>query len=316
MSNNNFNICPRCGTANSTVAKYCFQCGSVLKTAEQPVVCGKCNAVNSSSSTYCKSCGAALSEGNHSKICPRCKSVAASSATICSKCGYSFSGANTVDPVDNPSGAVLKPPKKIKPVPVGSVKARVGGIILMVLTFALIYFVMNPPFLYLGYVDYGIYALVGEGGLMGPVMNGSDIIINAVSSININGFQQFLGSLSANQWIIYIIFAITMLTAFIEFFKGLAHLINGRMAKKVNGFAVFMLIMSILTIIYLNLCQNAANIAAASSGVIKTIFDAWANISTTVLKLFYYIMSGYYLVLIILSAVFKKPKQQVMYIGR
>lgn len=315
MGNNNFNICPRCGTANSTVAKYCFQCGSVLKTAEQPVVCGKCNAVNSSSSTYCKSCGAALSEGNHSKICPRCKSVAASSATICSKCGYSFSGANTVDPVDNPSGAVLKPPKKIKPVPVGSVKARVGGIILMVLTLALIYFVMNPPFLYFGNVDFGIYTKI-ESGLMGSVMNGSDIIANAVSSISAGGFQQFLGTLTANQWIIYIVFAITMLTAFVEFFKGLAHLINGRMAKKVNGFAVFMLIMSILTIIYLNLCQNAANIAAASSGVIKTIFDAWASISTTILKLFYYIMSGYYLVLIILSAVFKKPKQQVMYIGR
>ena len=316
MGNNNFNICPRCGTANSTVAKYCFQCGSVLKTAEQPVVCGKCNAVNSSSSTYCKSCGAALSEGNHSKICPRCKSVAASSATICSKCGYSFSGANTIDPVDNPSGAVLKPPKKIKPVPVGSVKARVGGIILMVLTLALIYFVMNPSFLYFASADLGIYALLDGSGLPITVMNGSDIITSAVYSITAVGFQQYLGTLTANQWIIYIVFAITMLTAFIEFFKGLAHLINGRMAKKVNGFAVFMLIMSILTLIYLILCQNAASMAAASTGVVQTIFNSWASISTTTLKLFYYMMSGYYLVLIILSAVFKKPKQQVMYIGR
>jgi len=148
------------------------------------------------------------------------------------------------------------------------------------------------------------------------VMNGSDIITSAVYSITAVGFQQYLGTLTANQWIIYIVFAITMLTAFVEFFKGLAHLINGRMAKKVNGFAVFMLIMSILTLIYLILCQNAASMAAASTGVVQTIFNSWASISTTTLKLFYYMMSGYYLVLIILSAVFKKPKQQVMYIGR
>ncbi|HPG92410.1 MAG TPA: zinc ribbon domain-containing protein [Clostridia bacterium] len=316
MGNNNFNICPRCGTANSAVAKYCFQCGAVLKSTEQPVVCGKCNTVNSSSSTYCKSCGAALFEGNHSKICPRCKSVAASSATICSKCGYSFSGASTVEPVANPSGTVLKPPKKIKPVAVGSTKARVGGIIGMIFALTLIYFVMNPTFLYFSYVDFGIYALINEGGLTGTVMNGYDIIINAITSMRTSGIWSFLGSLTANQWIIYIVFVVTMITAFVQFFIGLARLINGRMAKKVNGFAIFMLVMTILTIIYLILCQNAENIAAVSTGVIKTVFTSWATISTTYLRLFYYIMSGYYLVLIVMSAVFRRPKQQVMQIGR
>ena len=37
-NSNSFNVCSRCGSANSLSAKYCYQCGSQLKVPEEPVV--------------------------------------------------------------------------------------------------------------------------------------------------------------------------------------------------------------------------------------------------------------------------------------
>lgn len=315
MGNNNFNICPRCGSANSSVAKFCFQCGAQLKATEQPVVCGKCKTVNSANSTYCKSCGTLLAEGANSKICPRCNSYVANGATICAKCGYSFVGATQIQPVANPSGAVLKPPKRIKAVPVGATKARAGGLIRLALALVLMYFLIMPAFMEIPSLDYGIYA-VYQGGQVGQFFNGYDIIVSVLQGLS-SGGAAFLETLTPNQWIIYILFAVTLLVLVVEFFSGLARLLNGRLLKKKNGFMLFLFITGLIATVYLVLSQNAPAIAAsAQEGLIKNIFTGWSAISTTWLSAGYYVMIGYYFAVFILSLIFRKPVQQVRQIGR
>jgi len=59
-TSNSFNVCPRCGTANSLSARYCYQCGGQLKAPEEPVACPNCGAVNSGTANFCRVCGATL----------------------------------------------------------------------------------------------------------------------------------------------------------------------------------------------------------------------------------------------------------------
>ncbi|MCM1043420.1 MAG: zinc ribbon domain-containing protein [Corallococcus sp.] len=97
-NSNSFNICTRCGTANSLSAKYCYQCGSQLKIPEEPVVCPKCHTVNSSISNFCRTCGTTLKVGAQTKICPRCKKEVPIEQNQCT-CGYSFATVRYTEPM-------------------------------------------------------------------------------------------------------------------------------------------------------------------------------------------------------------------------
>lgn len=317
MRNNNLNICPRCGSANTPVAKYCFQCGMQLVVTEQPVVCGKCKTVNAANSAYCKSCGTMLAENANSKICPRCNSYVSSAATICAKCGYSFSGATQIQPAANPGGAVLKPPKRVKTMPVGAAKARLGGLKRLLLALVAAYILIMPSFMAIGALDFGFYKFVPVGLPENTVTyNGYDIITSIISGLGSAG-GGFFGQLTLNQWIIYILFAVTLLVLAVEILSGLVRLLNGKLPKKRNGFALFMMVIFIIATAYLLLNQYASEFAAAADmPFIKTFFEKWAAISTTKLWVNYYLMGGYYLIIFIVSLIFKKPKQQVMQVGR
>lgn len=96
-NSNSFNICPRCGTANSLNAKYCYQCGSQLRVPEEPVRCPKCNTVNSSLANFCRTCGTVLKTASKTKICPRCGKEVPMEENVCS-CGYSFANMGYANP--------------------------------------------------------------------------------------------------------------------------------------------------------------------------------------------------------------------------
>ena len=49
-------VCPRCGTGNTSGAKFCSECGSVLSTS-----CPECGHVTAPGQNFCSQCGAALS---------------------------------------------------------------------------------------------------------------------------------------------------------------------------------------------------------------------------------------------------------------
>ena len=88
-NSNSFNVCSRCGSANSLSAKYCYQCGSQLKVPDEPVACPKCHSINSSMANFCRTCGETLKTATKTKICPRCKRQLGVDQTQCA-CGYMF----------------------------------------------------------------------------------------------------------------------------------------------------------------------------------------------------------------------------------
>ena len=98
-SSNSFNICPRCGNANSLNAKFCARCGGQLKVPEEPIVCHKCHTRNSPMANYCRSCGVELKVGLATKICPKCGKEVGANDNVCS-CGYSFVTLQKTQPVD------------------------------------------------------------------------------------------------------------------------------------------------------------------------------------------------------------------------
>ena len=90
MSENNFNVCSRCGGANPLSARYCYQCGFELKSPDAPVVCTKCNTVNQGVSNFCKRCGSKLPKAQSKVLCPQCSATNNSNTTFCANCGYDF----------------------------------------------------------------------------------------------------------------------------------------------------------------------------------------------------------------------------------
>ncbi|MBQ2724007.1 MAG: zinc ribbon domain-containing protein [Clostridia bacterium] len=93
-SSNNFNVCPRCGTANSLSAKYCYQCGGQLKTPSEPVVCTKCHTVNVGGANFCRICGNDLKVASiQHKECPRCHRIISAESNVCA-CGYVFANVS------------------------------------------------------------------------------------------------------------------------------------------------------------------------------------------------------------------------------
>jgi len=90
MSENNFNVCSRCGGANPLSARYCYQCGFELKSPDSPVVCTKCNTVNLGTANFCKRCGSKLPKAQSKVVCPQCSASNNASATFCANCGYDF----------------------------------------------------------------------------------------------------------------------------------------------------------------------------------------------------------------------------------
>ena len=90
MNDNSYNVCSRCGSANPLTARYCYQCGFELKSADSPVLCSKCNTLNSASANFCKRCGSKLAKGDAKIMCPHCGFSNNAESDFCTNCGLDF----------------------------------------------------------------------------------------------------------------------------------------------------------------------------------------------------------------------------------
>lgn len=90
MNDNSYNVCSRCGSANPLTARYCYQCGFELKSADSPVLCSKCSTMNAASANFCKRCGSKLAKGDAKVMCPHCGFSNNAESDFCTNCGLDF----------------------------------------------------------------------------------------------------------------------------------------------------------------------------------------------------------------------------------
>lgn len=311
-STNNFNVCPRCGTANSMVAKYCFQCGAQLKISEKPIVCGKCNTVNSSMATFCKTCGSRLrTDKQTTKICPRCANTVEIGASLCTKCGYSFNSVTEVAPSrSNETAAAARVGKvRVKSTALGATRARVGGIFAMLFALLLAYLVVMPDFMAIKALNFGIFWRMSDS----VVLTGYNILAELGNGMINGNLSTVLANYSVDYYMILATLVLTLALALVEFFVGLYRLISGNLAKNKNAYSLAMFIILLFVTAFLYLTQSAPSmIIDLNDGVWKNLLTKIASLNTTWLRYGYYIMVGYHFVVFILSLIFKKKSTKDM----
>ena len=73
--------CPSCGTANTSTAKFCADCGGKMQVAKVP--CVKCSAELREGAKFCSECGATQEK----QKCTGCEAELAPGAKFCAECG-------------------------------------------------------------------------------------------------------------------------------------------------------------------------------------------------------------------------------------
>jgi len=75
--------CPKCGSNNSTNAKFCNDCGAKLETVAEKVPCVKCGAGLQAGTKFCNECGAKQEK----QTCANCQAELAPGTKFCNECG-------------------------------------------------------------------------------------------------------------------------------------------------------------------------------------------------------------------------------------
>ncbi|HIT77304.1 MAG TPA: zinc ribbon domain-containing protein [Candidatus Limihabitans stercoravium] len=231
-NSNSFNICPRCGTANSLNAKYCYQCGSQLRVPEEPVRCPKCNTVNSSLANFCRTCGTVLKTASKTRICPRCGKEVPMEEHVCS-CGYSFVNVGQTNPSDSAQQTVQSEVAPTK-------KARGGRLVAL---FSIIFWAL------FAYVCFAPQGWLPEF-MKTPYMSSSVAYANAFDFAKSMGMQlwenKFAVELSLYTWITGSVIAVTSLCMLVHVISAIVRLCAGGRPKRAN---VFYFVMALLTTI-------------------------------------------------------------------
>lgn len=316
MSNlNNFNICPRCNTPNPMVAKYCFQCGTQLKSPDTPIVCSKCNTVNTGRSSFCKTCGNKLVGTSATKICPRCSNVVNANSTICDKCGYAFAAVGVTYP-DSAQGAkaaakmslakqaAVQRQKGKASGGVASGKGRAGGFFAFILALAAAYFLIMPPFMAIPNFAYTFLTVEGAP------MTGWGYIMNIIAN-----FGTFFTAQTVYDWLILGVFVLTVLTVLVEIIGGLIQLIGGKQAKRGKVLLLIVTILTALAVCTAHLAQNGANIASGMTGFLADVFNWFGSIYQSRLTAVYVswvfnLCPAYMFLAYIFSLFFKMSKKE------
>lgn len=322
MSNlNNFNICPRCNTPNPMVAKYCFQCGTQLKSPDTPIVCAKCNTVNTGRSSFCKTCGNKLVGTSVTKICPRCNNTVNANSTICDKCGYSFLAVGVAYP-DSAQGSkaaekmsLAKQAAAQRGKAKGSVasgKGRAGGFFAFILALAAAYFLIMPPFIAIPNFAQA-FLTVNEAP-----MTGWGYIMNIIGN-----FGAFFTAQTVYDWLIFGVFALTVVTVLVEIIGGLVHLFGGRQAKRGKILLLVVTILTALAMGFVNLVQHGAGIASGMTGALANVFNWFGSLYHSRLSPLYVswvfnLCPAYMFLAYIFSLFFKmsKKEEQVLLVER
>ncbi len=75
--------CPKCGTANTSEAKFCNVCGTKLQASSETVTCIKCAAPLQPGAKFCSECGASQERAK----CANCQTELAPGSKFCKECG-------------------------------------------------------------------------------------------------------------------------------------------------------------------------------------------------------------------------------------
>jgi ribosomal protein L40E len=306
------------------VAKFCFQCGTQLKSPDSPIVCSKCNTVNTGRSSYCKTCGNKLVGTSATKICPRCGNTVHANGNICEKCGYAFSSASAAYPRNGShaakaasasltqQAAAQRQRGNAKNTYRGNGKGRAAGFFALILALAAAYFLIMPPFIALQ--GFGLGFLRADGA----TFTGWNYIKNII-----NNFSGLFASQTVLDWLIFGVFALTLLTALVEFICGLVQLIKGRQAKKAKGLLLFVAIITLLAAAFVNLALNGDSLAASSSGFFADIFRWFgtfkaSRMGSLSVSWIFNLCAAYMFVAFFFSVFFKisKKEQKVLHLER
>ena len=222
-NSNSFNVCSRCGSANSLSAKYCYQCGSQLKVPDEPIVCPKCHSINSSLANFCRACGNTLRTNAKTKVCPRCKKQISIDQAQCS-CGYSFA---TVRPISND----------------GAVKQKGGRLValLSIIFVALFALALLTPFEFVQNLLFkaNMYFLSDDTGVASNGIQVVQLVLATVTSIFAEKSLVFDALI-----VVLAMFSLAVISMGIHSLCALLRLIHGKRSKRAN---VFYLIMALLT---------------------------------------------------------------------
>jgi membrane protease subunit (stomatin/prohibitin family) len=77
--------CPKCGTQNPQVSKFCSSCGA--KLGPPTVACAKCKAEVPLGVKFCSECGAPMAAANGTKKCGSCGKEVPAASKFCPDCG-------------------------------------------------------------------------------------------------------------------------------------------------------------------------------------------------------------------------------------
>lgn len=288
-NSNSFNVCSRCGSANSLSAKYCYQCGSQLTVPDEPVVCPKCHSINSSMANFCRTCGTTLKTSTRTKICPRCKRQIPLEQTQCS-CGYAFPA------IDQEKGNKS-----------GKQRGGRGMALLSLLFTALFAIILTIPF------DF-MHQFVNQSNLyaLGITLDGNAVglsivdiiyllaeVFNSFSMETLTELTPLLGVLSMIS-VTVVVMAVHALCALIRIFHG----------KRGKGVNVFYLIMTIA------MGSSAVLLVLANSGAAAHLPDAMQSYLLTyvmpgdfVVGWGIFVIPAYYLFFFIFSFFARRKKQ-------
>ncbi|MEG1527895.1 MAG: zinc ribbon domain-containing protein [Clostridia bacterium] len=306
MSNlNNFNTCPRCGTPNPLVSKFCFQCGSQLKSPDTPIVCNKCNTINSGRASYCKTCGNKLVGGSITKPCPRCNTSVDANASICNKCGFMFASVGMVKPTD-PSvkaGLIAKSEKKAKAVSKASPKARFSGVITTLLALAWLYFMLMPSFMALPMWQSFPFMVVD-----GVATSGFSLIVLLIKNIS-----TIFTTFSPFDYIVLAVFAIMLIFAVVELIVGIVKIVKGNLAVKPKTFVLILAIIVGLLVAFITIVQFSSQI---NIGFLQGIFNWFTSMNvssfgTVIMSYPFYTAPAYLGIVWLLSLCFRMSKKEL-----
>lgn len=79
-------VCPKCGTENPSISKFCNKCGEKIET--QIISCPSCKSENPPASQFCSECGKSLQKIK----CPECNFDNTPGAKFCSNCANALEG--------------------------------------------------------------------------------------------------------------------------------------------------------------------------------------------------------------------------------
>ncbi|MEG2014350.1 MAG: zinc ribbon domain-containing protein, partial [Clostridia bacterium] len=271
---NNFNVCPRCGTANALSAKFCFQCGSELRVPDEPIVCPKCNTVNTSMANFCKTCGANLRTNAQTRVCPRCGNVVDIGEAFCDKCNYAFnnvSGAVAPRTVGTSTshGAsghmqMVKGGEKIKDKGARGI-AIVSLLLLLVMAYALVLpygKAIVPSFVTVTVAPTAYTALEYAMSLVTRFTDGG------ISAINVTDY--ILGGM----------IALTVLCMVAHLISAIVRLFTAKRAKSANWFYFVMFCITGLATLTLFLSQLAVATPWGEAGnFLRTLSDFFASLN-------------------------------------